>query len=283
MRIFALLMVLVLFFLASPNLYGEENAPWQLLHQQAVEKAVNQCREIIFPFSAQAGFPNKLPKELIGKSWQEIRIAVAKACFKCSRVFMEMTEKYEFPVKMRLGAQYFRKRFILGTHIYPHKTESSRVHEFQCRDFANSCDLGLKELELWARAEPLPGAAEIVWATNAHAGLTRVKEMLPSLPKQIPDENARQTWQRIARSTILAGNEAGMTAARVGNHDFPAWRLKFAVKYFKATAKAAVAGSWYSRETNPEYWQQACLKLKSAVEPLTIEVNELLKSLPSHK
>jgi hypothetical protein len=283
MRTFSLLLASMLFIFTCSFLHAEVDIPWQLLHQQAIEKAVSQCREIITPFSAQAGFPDKLPKELIGKSWHEIRVAIAKACFKCSQILLEMTEKHRFSARMRLGAKYFSKRFMLGTHIYPHKTETSRVHEFQCRDFANSCDLGLKELSLWARPEPMPGAVEIVWAKNARAGLNRVREMLPSFSEQISDENARETWQKIARSTILAGNEAGMTAARVGNYDFPAWRLKFAIKFFKAAAKAAVADSWYSRETNPKYWQQACLKLKNAIEPLAVEIDELLKSLPNHQ
>lgn len=274
-----LTITLVAFFLiGATSARAEVDIPWQLVHQQAMEKAVERCREIIGPFSAEAGFPEQLPPALIGKSWAEIRVKVAQACFKCSKIFEELLEKQKFPVRIRLGAKYFRKRFILGTHIYPQKTESSRVHEFQCRDFANSCKIGLDEMKYWVTPEPI-WTGDIVWAKNAREGLTRVKSMLPAIPEAAA-EDARNIWQNAARAAIYAGNEAGMTASKVGGFDFPAWRLKFAVKYFKAATKEAVAGSWYSRETDPEYWQQACVKLRQSLEPLAAEIDELLESLP---
>lgn len=270
--------VWLLALICTVPLTAEVDIPWQLGQQKVIEEAVEQCRQILSPFSAEAGFPDNLPPELIGKTWEEIRVKVAEACFKCSRIFKEMIEKQRFPVRIRLGAKYFQKRFVLGTHIYPHQTASSRVHEFQCRDFAKACEIGLREMKYWAAPEPV-WTGDMVWAKNAREGLNRVKSMLPLVPERIADAEAKSVWQKCARELVFAGNEAGMTASRIGGFDFPAWRLKFAVKYFKAHAKAAVAGSWYARESAPLYWQQACIKLRAAVEPVKSELDELLQTL----
>ncbi len=253
---------------------------WPMLYQQEIDKAVAQCREIIAPFSSESGFPDNLPEELRGKDWETIRRKVAESCFKCSRIMFELIEKCKFPIKLRLGAMYFRKRFVMGTMIYPNKTESDKVHEFQCRSFAEECTVGLNEMRCWKTAEPV-WTGDIVWVKNASAGLARVKEMLPTFPTEIDAGQARTLWRQAADKAIKAGNEAGMTASRVGDViNFPSWRLKFAVKYFKAATKAAVSGSWHSRESDPEYWKQACIKLKKAIEPLSAEIDELLNSLP---
>jgi len=47
--------------------------------------------------------------------------------------------------------------------------------------------------------------------------------------------------------------------------------LKYAVKYFKAASKAAVSNNWHSRESDSEYWKQAVIKLKKAIEPLSAD------------
>ncbi len=265
--------------LASANysIAAEVDVPWQMLQQKEIEKAVEQCRDIISPFSAESGFPEYLPEELRGKDWATIRRKVAEACFKCSRIMLELVEKNKLPIKQRLSAMYFRKRFVMGTSIYPHKNESDKVHEFQCRSFASDCETGLKEMKYWKAAEPL-WSGDIVWVKNATEGLTKVKEMLPEFPDQI--DNAREFWRQAADKAVKAGNEAGMTASRIGDFNFPSWRLKFAVKYFKAATRAAVSSHWHSRETNPEYWAQACLKLKKAIEPLRGEIDEMLNALP---
>lgn len=280
MKIFAKLLVLTVFVLfTGVAARAEVDVPWQWIHQQQIDKAVEQCRQLLAPFSAEAGFPGTLPEELKGKSWQEIRIKLAQNCSKSAKIMLELVDKYKLPVRLRLGAMYFRKRFILGTHIYPHKTETDRVHEFQCRDFAGACDIGLKEMKFWASAEPI-WTGDMLWAKTIREGLERVKSMLPTFPQKIGEAEAREIWRELASKAVKAGNEAGMVSTRVGGFDFPAWRLKFAVKYFKAAAKAAVAGSWYARETDPLYWQQACIKLQKAVEPLAGEIDELLSSLP---
>lgn len=259
---------------------NKADARWTMLHQQEIDKAVAQCREIIAPFSSEADFPNILPEELRGKDWATIRRKVAENCFKCSRIMLELVEKCKFPIKLRLGAMYFRKRFVMGTSIYPNKTESDKVHEFQCRSFADECTAGLKEMRYWKTGEPV-WTGDIVWVKNASEGLARVKEMLPVFPVEIDADQSRAFWRQAADKAIKAGNEAGMTASRVGDViNFPSWRLKYAVKYFKAATKAAVANNWHSRETDPEHWKQAVIKLKKAIEPLSAEIDELLSSLP---
>ncbi|MDD3148854.1 MAG: hypothetical protein PHD82_16290, partial [Candidatus Riflebacteria bacterium] len=211
-----------------------------------------------------------------------IRRKVAEDCFKCSRIMLDLLEKNKLPVKVRLGAMYFRKRFVMGTAIYPQADESDKVHEFQCRTFANDCKNGLNEMRFWQTAEPV-WSGDMVWNKNATAGLENVKEMLPVFPAEIDDNNAREFWRYAADMAVKAGNEAGMAATRIGDFNFPSWRLKFAVKYFKAATKAAVSGSWHARQTDAEYWQQACLKLKKAIEPLSAEIDELLESLEKFK
>lgn len=265
---------------ADNTAVNKADAYWPMLHQQEIDKAVAQCREIIAPFSSEAGFPDILPEELRGKDWATIRRKVAENCFKCSRIMLELIEKCKFPIKLRLGAMYFRKRFVMGTSIYPNKTESDKIHEFQCRSFADECTLGLNEMRYWKTAEPV-WTGDIVWVKNANEGLARVKEVLPVFPAEIEAAQARAFWRQAADKAIKAGNEAGMTASRVGDViNFPSWRLKYAVKYFKAACKAAVSGNWHSRETDPEYWKQAVIKLKKAIEPLSAEIDELLSSLP---
>ncbi len=265
---------------ADDTAVNKADAFWPMLHQQEIDKAVAQCREIIAPFSSEAGFPDILPEELRGKDWETIRRKVAESCFKCSRIMLELIEKCKFPIKLRLGAMYFRKRFVMGTSIYPNKTESDKIHEFQCRSFADECTVGLNEMRSWKTAEPV-WTGDIVWVKNANEGLARVKEMLPVFPAEIDASQAKEFWRQAADKAIKAGNEAGMTASRIGDViNFPSWRLKYAVKYFKAACKAAVSDSWHSRESDPEYWKQACIKLKKAIEPLSAEIDELLSSLP---
>jgi len=265
---------------ASQEIMTEIDIPWSMIHQQQMDKAVEACRRIIGPFSSEAGFPGTLPPDLQGKSWQEIRVRLAQNCSQCAKIMLELVEKFNLPIRLRLGAMYFRKRFVLGTLIYPHKTETDRVHEFQCRTFAGACSEGLKEMGLWANPEPI-WSGDIAWAKPIREGLDRVKSLLPEFPEAIAEADARTTWKKLAAKTVQAGSEAGMTAARVGGFQFPAWRLKFAVKYFKAATKAAVAGSWESRETDTLYWKQACIRLQKALAPLKTEIDELLGSLPN--
>ena len=97
-------------------------------------------------------------------------------------------------------------------------------------------------MKLWASAEPI-WTGDMLWAKTIREGLERVKSMLPTFPQKIGEAEAREIWRELASKAVKAGNEAGMVSTRVGGFDFPAWRLKFAVKYFKAAAKAAVAGS----------------------------------------
>lgn len=265
---------------ASREIMTEVDIPWAMIHQQQMEKAVEACRRIIAPFSSEAGFPGKLPPDLQGKTWQEIRIRIAQNCSQCAKIMVELVEKYKLPVRLRLGAMYFRKRFTLGTFIYPHKTETDRIHELQCRTFAGECSEGLKEMSLWTNPEPI-WTGDIAWAKPIREGLGRVKALLPEFPESIDEAGAKNLWKQLAEKTVKAGSEAGMTAARVGGFQFPAWRLKFAVKYFKAAAKASVAGNWESRETDTLYWKQACIRLQKAIEPLRAEIDELLASLPN--
>jgi len=246
--------------------------------QQQLDKAVATCRQILVPFSASAGFPDKLPVEWKEKSWREIRIKLAQSSSQCSRIIGEFALKPGLPVKTRLGALYFKKRFVLGTHVYPRKTETDRVDEFECRSFAKACDDGIREMLEWAEPERRQ-SGDTGWVKGVKAGLLRVKAMLPEIPANFDDNVVRNEWRELAAKVVKAGDQAGMLSTQVGGFRLPAWRLKYAVKYFKAAAKAAVVNSWHARDTDPLYWQQACLRLKKDVEPLSGEIDELVNSL----
>ncbi|PKL50325.1 MAG: hypothetical protein CVV42_03460 [Candidatus Riflebacteria bacterium HGW-Riflebacteria-2] len=273
--VFILLAVLLF---TSSSVMAEVDAPGQKLQQKEIDKATAQCREIIRPYSSESGFPEILPEGLRGKDWETIRRKVAEDCFKCSKIMLDLLEKNRLPIKLRLGAKYFRKRFIMGTAIYPHKDESDKIHEFQCRSFASDCEVGLNEMHYWQKAEP-ESTGDARWLKTARDGLVRVKQMLPVFPDEIGGEEAREFWRQAAERATQAGNEAGMTASRIGDFNSPAWRLKFAIKYCKAATRAAVSDSLHARESDPEYWRLAVIKLQESIEPLGSEIDELLKSL----
>lgn len=80
--------------------------------------------------------------------------------------------------------------------------------------------------------------------------------------------------------TVSAGKEAEMLADRVGSFSFPAWQLKFAVKYFMAAAISAVSEAQEGDRNNLNDWQQADVRLRKAAEALAGQIDELLDSLP---
>ena len=192
----------------------------------------------------------------------------------------ELLRKNRFPIKIELGGRYFVKRLEIGAKEFKEKSGNERVHEFLCRDFASACDIGLDEMRRWASPETI-FTMEYFWHKNITEGLTAVKSRLPVIPTVIAPEDAQQTWKRAASALVAAGNEAGMTASRVGGFDFPAYRLHFAVKYFKAAAKAAVIENWYSRTTDPAFWIEACNTLRAETNAISEDIDALLASLVS--
>lgn len=273
------LVLVVCMLLTGVACRAEGNVSENLGPQQLIEKAVEQCRQIIRPFSEEAGFPAVLPASLKGKLWKEIHTGVAKNCAECATIMQTLVDKHNLPLRQRLGAMYFSKSFMLETRIFPLPTAADSAHEIKCGDFAGSCDMLLKEMKLWAMPDQAH-SYDMVWAQNTRDGLERIKSMLPTFTHKVANAEARKIYKDLAAKTIDAGNEAGMVANRVGSFGFPAWRLRFAVKYFKAAALEAVAGVQDKEENDENYWQQACGRLKKAIEPLPRQIDALLNSLP---
>ncbi len=226
--------------------------------QKLIEKAVEQCSRIIGHFS------NK------GKASKESISGAVKSCTDCATIMRELTQKNRLTVRLRLGALYFEKEFGRATRIKI-PAEYSAFVEF--------CDKILKEMKLWAVPEPT-WSYDHVWAGKARSGLERVKGMLPDLKNGHSGTDARKNFEETAAITINAGKEAEMVANRVGSFGFPAWQLKFAVKYFMAAAFSAVSETPEYNRNNLNDWQQAYARLQKAVEPLAGQIDELLATLP---
>lgn len=266
-------------FLACTGLASAVDVPWQWIHQSAIEKAEQQIKTLLDPFSAENGFPGKRPVALAGKSWEATYKAAALAAEESRRIMTELIGKSKFPVRIRLGAQYFEKRLAIGAKLFPQFAGNERAHELFCRDFAKACAEGLLELRFWRSAEPIM-TFDMLWAKNIREGLPRVLALLPTMPENVPADQAQKIWRDAAKAALAAANEAGMTAAKVGGFDFPAWRLKYCVKYFKAALREVIVGQWdVPRNANID-WVKSCEQLRTRVAALPAEMDELLNSLP---
>lgn len=226
--------------------------------QKLIEKAVEQCSQIIGQFGSRA----KAAKESVS--------GAVKSCTDCATIMRELAEKKRLSVRLRLGARYFEKEFGRATRI-------KLPAEYGA--FVEFCDNILKEMKLWAVPEPT-WSYDHVWAGKARSGLERVKGLLPGLKKEHSGLDARKNYEETAALTISAGKEAEMVADRVGSFGFPAWQLKFAVRYFMAATFSAVSETQESSKGNLNDWQQADARLRKAVEPLAGQIDELLATLP---
>ncbi len=258
---------------------AEVDVPWAWIHQNEIEKACNQATELLSPFSAENGFPKKRPAQLDGKSWQIVYKAAAETAGKAGKIIDDMSVKMQLPVRLRLGATYFAKRMQMGSRIPAGLDGNERAYEFLCREFADNCKDGLLELRFWRSAEPIMNF-DMLWAKPIREGLGRVRTMLPTLSAEVAPAQAHDAWKAAAKQLAIAANEAGMAASRVGGFDFPAWRLKYATKSFKATLKSAVVEYWDRPNMTPVEWVKAYASLYKTVTDTRVQIDEFLASLP---
>jgi len=173
-------------------------------------------------------------------------------------------------VRLRLGAMYFEKECMLAARM--------KIPE-KYGNFVEFRDNILSEMKLWAVAEPT-WSYDHVWTGKTRSGLERIKSMLPDFKKAHAGTDARKNYEETAAQTVSACKEAEMLADRVGSFSFPAWQLKFAVRYFMAAAICAVSETQEGDRNNLSDWQQANARLRNAVDALAGHIDELLGSLP---
>lgn len=270
-------LLLSVLLLTGSALYAEIDIPWQMIHQTAIDKTVSQINAMLGPVGKNQGFPDKKPAKIKTGNYEQLYYHAAELSEKAGRKMAELLQQHRFPIKIELGARYFLKRFEIGAREFNEKSGNERIFEFLCRDFASACDIGLDELRRWASPESIY-TMEHFWHKNIREGLTQVQSRLPLIPTEIAAEEAQQIWRQSASALIRATNEAGMVASKVGAFDFPAYRLHFAVKYFKAAGKAAVVANWYNRQDDPEFWVAACTQLRKEIAHISAEINSLLAS-----
>lgn len=223
--------------------------------QKLIEKAAEKCVQI---FSAG------------GKAEDKSKSGAAKSCTECAAIMRELAGKKWLPVRLRLGAMYFEKEFMLAARM--------KIPE-KYGNFVEFRDDILSEMKLWAVAEPA-WSYDHVWTGKTRSGLERIKSMLPDFKKAHAGTDARKNYEETAARTVSAGKEAEMLADRVGSFSFPAWQLKFAVRYFMAAAICAVSETQEGERNNLSDWQQADARLRKAVEPIAGQIDELLETLP---
>jgi len=226
--------------------------------QKLIEKAVEKCFQIIGQLDAG------------GKAGDKSSSIAVKSCNECAVIMRELAGKKWLPVRLRLGAMYFEKEFMLAAR--------AKFHE-KFGNFAEFRDNILSEMKLWAIAEPT-WSYDHVWTGKARSGLERLKGMLPDFKKAHAGTDARKNYEETVAMTVSAGKEAEMLADRVGSFSFPAWQLKFAVKFFMAAAISAVSEAQEGDKNNLNDWQQADVRLRKAAEALAGQIDELLDSLP---
>ncbi len=272
------LILLVLLFTGS-TLRADIDLAQATIYENAIASSIAQLKTLLLPFGAQSGFPDVKPAGLETASYEELYKAAAARSAEGSRVLADMVSKFRFPVRIELSAKYFMKRLEIGAQLYPEKAGNEKVFEFLCRDFATACDNGFEELRFWGIQELL--AFDNIWFKNIQAGFepVKIKMLAAVLPEQITPENAKEAWSRAASALVAAGNEAGIASTKVGSTGFvgfPAWRLQFAIKYFKAAGKAAVIDLWHSRTTDSAVWVKGCEKLRKDIEGLNNEMDTFL-------
>jgi len=270
---FLLLLLVGLLFAAAPG-RAEVDIPWQWIHQQGIDETVKKLDALLGPFRASAGFP-----DLAGKDWATVYRRATAASGEAAALMDQLIAKMRFPLKIELGARYLRARFAIGSRYQLGVAHTEEANEFLCREFGRLCDLGFKEIQLWASAEPI-FTMENLWTRTIVDGLGRARAMLPTLPATVPPAQAREIWRKAATAAVAASNEIGLTASRVGGFQFPAWRLRYAVKYFKAAIKDAVIDWWDATPRDPAAWVTACDRLRACVEGLPAGFDALIRTLP---
>jgi len=272
----------VLALLLSANVQANELSD-VLKKAQVVENAVAKCaaeiRALLLPFGAKAGFPNVRPQGLENASFQELYRAAANKAAEGSRIMANFVNSNKLPTGVEFSARYFMKRLEIASHQFADQSGNEKVFEFLCKDFASACDKGFEELRFWAVPEMLP--LDKIWNKHIQDGFVPVKEKLQliKMPVTISPDRARAVWKKAAQGLSEVGNAAGIASTKVGAGGLigiPAWRLRLAIKYFKAACKAATVEMWNSRSSDPQVWLKACKKLRKDIEVINAEINNFL-------
>jgi hypothetical protein len=247
--------------------------------EDVVAKCVAEVRSLLLPFGAEAGFPDVSPEGLTDASYQQLYRAAASRAQKGSQIMADFISANKLPYRVEFSARYFMKRLEIASHEYDGMTGNEKVFEHLCREFAAACDRGFQELRLWSVPEML--AFDNIWFKNIQASFIPVKAkmQLAVVPAGIDPSQAKKFWKEAATALVEAGNEAGIASTKVGAGGLigmPAWRLRLAIKYFKAAAKAAVIDMWHVNENNPKIWVTACKKLRREIEIINGEISNFL-------
>ncbi len=280
-RLLVAVFALSLFFGSASTARAEVDIPWQWIHDQLLASAAAEVKALVGPYSAEVGFPKQLPTHLQGKSWEVVHGAVTDASVQASQVLNRLladAKKYALPLRVQLGLRYFALRLSLGGKHQSHLTGNEKAYRFLCHTFATACRKGLDELKLFVYPEPIL-STDMLYVPKVREGLLRAKSLLPVVPSGVAPEQAEAAWRDMARLVLKAGNDVGMTARMVGYWDFPAWKLRFAVKYFQTAARAAVDSEWEKSGGDSVFWQKACEKLGERVTQLSAEIDEFLATL----
>ncbi len=278
-RIVMIFIAVVLLVLTGSMANAQPADPWNTLYEKPISDAAAKIRELLLPFSAKAGFPDTRPAGLERASYEELYKAAATASKKGSDIFAGLVKFFGSNIRWYLSPKYFQKRLEIGAQLYPEHKGNEKIFEFLCRDFAAAADRGFEELRYWALAEGM--VLDLVWFKAIQEGFVPVKEKmaLAFVPENIAPADAKTIWKQAAAALIEAGNQAGIASTKVGSMGFaafPAWRLKYGIKYFKAAAKAAVAENWHSRNSSPEFWVKACKQLKEDISTINAEIDQFL-------
>lgn len=274
-------MFAILAMIFTTSIVRAEVAPPLLdIYDNEVHKLVTQTENLLLQFGAKAGFPETRPAGMQNASYEELYKLAALRALQAKQLFENSLKKFKFPMKLELGAKYFQKRLEIGANPFESKNGNGKVFKFLCEDFATACDMGLEELRLWKYPEFM--AFDNIWFKNIQNAFIPVKaKMLKvEIPAQIDPEAACETWRNAASALMAAGNEAGIASTKVGSGglaNFPAWRLKYAIKYFKAAAKAAVITNWHSHNSDANFWLKACEDLQKEVNQLNLEMEAFLE------
>lgn len=248
--------------------------------QDAVIKCDTQLKALLLPFGAKAGFPETKPKGLESASYEKLYKTAASTAAQGSKViamFLQTTKN--LPYSLEFSSKYFMKRLEIASHEYSDFSGNEKAFKHLCNGFASDCDRGFEELRFWALSEML--VFDNVWFKNIQKAFIPVNEKLAkaTMPESVTSSQAREIWKETAVALTEVGNAAGIASTKVGVGGLigmPAYRLRLAIKYFKASCKAAVVEMWHSQTTDEKAWLEACDKLRKDIKLINAEIDNFL-------
>lgn len=277
-KLFVLLIILTALF--TGNLLQAVD----LKEAQKIEVAVMKCdaqlKALLLPFGTKAGFPGTKPQGLENASYEKLYKTAAGSAAQGSMIiekFIQTTKN--MPYSLEFSSRYFMKRLQIAAYEYSDLSGNEKAFQHLCHEFAADCDRGFEELRFWAISEML--VFDNIWFKNIQEAFVPVKAKMEQavIPDVVDPSQARETWKTAANALMEAGNAAGIASTKVGVGGLigmPAWRLRLAIKYFKAAAKEAVVDMWHAKATDPQVWLQACNTLRKKIEIINTEMANFL-------